>query len=85
MKKSRGGKPPLKERKMETVKDLKEFLQEQLDNLECYDDDQELKIASNTYFLTRAGATNILETPNGFVDLDNPVKENNEENDEEEE
>ena len=61
---------------LKTVKDLKEFLQEQLDNLDCYDDNQELNIAHNTYFLTRNGATNILETPKGFIDLDNPVKEN---------
>lgn len=64
---------------LRTVDDLKRFLQEQLDNLDCYDDNQELNVASNTYFLTRNGATNILETPKGFIDLDNPVKENEEE------
>ena len=64
---------------LKTIKDLKEFLQEQLDNLECYDDNQELNVASNTYFLTRNGATNILETSRGFIDLDNPVNENREE------
>lgn len=64
---------------LETIKDLKEFLQEQLDNLNCYNDNQELKIASSTYFLTRNGATNILETSRGFIDLDNPVNEDREE------
>lgn len=64
---------------LKTVKDLKEFLQEQLVKLECYDDDQKLNVAHNTYFLTRNGATNILETPKGFIDLDSPVEENEEE------
>lgn len=64
---------------LKTIGDLKQFLQEQLDNLDCYDDNQELNVASNTYFLTRNGATNILETSRGFIDLDNPVKENSEE------
>ena len=64
---------------LKTVKDLKQFLQEQLDNLDCYDDNQELNVASNTYFLTRNGATNILETSRGFIDLDNPTNESGEE------
>lgn len=64
---------------LKTIGDLKQFLQEQLDNLECYDDSQELNVAHNTYFLTRNGATNILETPSGFIDLDNPAKESSEE------
>lgn len=64
---------------LKTVKDLKQFLQEQLDNLDCYDDNQELNVASNTYFLTRNGATNILETSRGFIDLDNPINESREE------
>lgn len=65
--------------KLKNVADLKEFLQEKLDLLEGYDDDVELDVASNTYFLTRNGATNILETYRGFIDLDNPVKDNVEE------
>lgn len=64
---------------LKTVGDLKQFLQEQLDNLDCYDDNQELNVASNTYFLTRNGATNILETSGGFIDLDNPINESREE------
>lgn len=64
---------------LRTVDDLKRFLQEQLDNLDCYNGDEELNVAHNTYFLTRNGATNILETPKGFIDLDSPVKENEEE------
>jgi len=64
---------------LKTIGDLKQFLQEQLDNLDCYDDNQELNVASNTYFLTRNGATNILETSRGFIDLDNPAKESGEE------
>lgn len=64
---------------LKTIGDLKQFLQEQLDNLDCYDDNQELNVASNTYFLTRNGATNILETSRGFIDLDNPAKDSDEE------
>lgn len=62
---------------LRTVDDLKRFLQEQLNNLDVYNGDEELNVAHNTYFLTRNGATNILETPKGFIDLDSPVEENN--------
>ena len=64
---------------LKTVEDLKRFLQEQLDNLDVYNGDEKLNVAHNTYFLTRNGATNILETPKGFIDLDSPVEENEEE------
>lgn len=62
---------------LRTVKDLKEFLQEQLDNLECYDDEEKLKLVSNTYFLGNQYCFLALE--NGYLDFDDPVKENDEE------
>lgn len=66
-----------------TVRELKNYLQDALDNLEeNYEDDQEVRVVSNTYFLR--GATAILETRKGFVDLDNPVDEEDEDWDDEE-
>ena len=59
-----------------TVKDLKDFLKEQLENLESYDDDQKLKLVSNTYFL--GNQYSFLACSNGFLDFDDPVKENEE-------
>lgn len=57
-----------------TILELKNYLQDFIDNLEeNYEDDQEVRLVSNTYFLR--GATSILETRKGFVDLDNPVDE----------
>ena len=61
-----------------TIAELKNYLQEVIDNLEeNYDDNQEVRLVSNTYFLR--GATSILETRKGFVDLDNPIDEEEEE------
>ena len=61
-----------------TIKDLREHLQKYLDQIaERYDDNQALNIVNNTYFLR--GATNILEiSRKGFVDLDNPTDQDNE-------
>lgn len=62
---------------LRTVKDLKEFLQEQLDNLEVYDEEQKLQLVSNTYFLGNRYC--FLACGNGYLDFDDPVKENDEE------
>lgn len=57
-----------------TIQELKKYLQGTLDFLkQRFDDEDEVKVAHNTYRLTRNGATHILETSQGFVDLDNPV------------
>ena len=62
-----------------TIKQLKEHLQSVLDELDDFDDESEVRVVSNTYFLR--GATHILETRQGFIDLDNPVKESDEDDD----
>ena len=55
-----------------TIKELKEHLQSVIDYLEeHYFDENKVRVVSNTYFLR--GATHILETRQGFIDLDNPV------------
>lgn len=57
-----------------TIAELKNYLLEVIDNLEeNYEDDQKVRLVPNTYFLR--GATSILETREGFVDLDNPTDE----------
>lgn len=57
-----------------TIKELKEELQETLDFLEeSFDDEEQVRVVNNTYFLR--GATHILETKQGFVDLDRPIRE----------
>ena len=62
-----------------TIKQLKEHLQSVLDDLDNFDDESEVRVVSNTYFLR--GATHILETRQGFIDLDNPVSESEEDDD----
>jgi hypothetical protein len=63
-----------------TIKQLKEHLQSVLDELDDFDDESEVRVVSNTYFLR--GATHILETRQGFIDLDNPVRESEDDDDE---
>lgn len=62
-----------------TIRELKEHLQSVLDDLDNFDDESEVRVVSNTYFLR--GATHILETRQGFIDLDNPVSESEEDDD----
>lgn len=62
------------------VKDLKEHLQNILDELDCYKDEQEVKTVNNTYFLS--SKTNFLACPQGFIDLTEIVEcENDEDED----
>ena len=57
-----------------TIQELKKYLQGTLDFLEeRFNDEDEVEVVQNTYWLTRNGATHILETREGFIDLDNPV------------
>lgn len=56
---------------IKTIKDLKEHLQDILDDLEQYEDDVELEVVENTYWLK--GGTHFLATTNGFIDLDYPT------------
>ena len=58
---------------------LKAKLQEALDNLEYFEDEDEIDIAQNTYWV---GPNFISFGSIGFVDLENPVKEKEEEEEE---
>jgi len=65
-----------------TIQELKKELQDTLDFLEeRFDDEDEVELVQNTYWLTRNGATHILETRKGFIDLDNPVGYRDEDDD----
>ena len=65
-----------------TIGELKELLQEKIDNLTArYTDDQEVDVVSNTYFIRYRGG--ILETDEGFVSLDNPIEEDDQDDDDE--
>lgn len=61
-----------------TVRQLKDYLQGIIDDLENYDEDEEIAMVSNTYFLRNKD--NFLATRKGFIDLSNPI-ETDEEND----
>ena len=55
-----------------TVEALKEHLQNIIDNLDQFEDNEELKIVDNTYFLKNG--QNFIAIENvGFIDLDTPV------------
>ena len=57
---------------MTTINDLIRYLEGTIDFLkERFDSDQELKVFSNTYFMS--DTSHILEVRNGFIDLDNPI------------
>ena len=59
--------------KIKTIEDLKEHLQNILDELEDFDDDEEVVMVDNTYWLK--GGTHFLATTDGFIDLDHPIEE----------
>lgn len=58
------------------VKTLRRYLKDALTRLEYCDDEQEVNLVSNTYFLNHAYVfLGIAGYDGGYVDLDNPVKE----------
>ena len=57
-----------------TVADLKRKLQRYLDDLDDYNESDEVKVSCNTYGM----GNNFLATYEGFIDFDDPV-ENSEE------
>lgn len=59
---------------------LRQKLQEAIDSLDYFDDDDEVEVRSNTFGV---GPNFISFASIGFVDLDNPVKEKEEDEDEE--
>lgn len=66
-----------------TVKRLKKILQDAVDLLENYNDNDKVKLVSNTYFLDHPYVfLGIAGYEGGYVDLDNPVDIDDEEEDE---
>lgn len=63
-----------------TVSELKDLLQQALDNLEDYDDNRELNIESNTYYV-RGKYIGIPGV--GFIPLNDPVAADDDEDEEE--
>ena len=58
-----------------TIKDLKELLQKYIDELDdTYGEVAEVRLFTNTYFMRR-GDNFIAITGKGFIDLDNPLDE----------
>lgn len=70
-----------------TVGELKRKLERFINNLENYDDDKEVNMVSNTYFLGNAYYfLGVSGYDGGYIDLENPVEEDDEEDwDEEDE
>lgn len=69
-----------------TVSDLKDILQNALDNLEDYDDNQKVRLVSNTYFLGHANQfLGISGYDGGYLDLNNIEIEEEDEDEENEE
>lgn len=63
-----------------TVSDLKDLLQQALDNLEKYNDNQKLDIKTNTYWVRGK----FISIPGvGFIQLDDPVDNDDDEDEEE--
>lgn len=63
-----------------TVKGLRAKLQRALNNLEDYDDDQEVRMVSNTYFLGDCSFfLGISGYDGGYINLNDPVEEDEEE------
>lgn len=61
---------------MKTVNDLKAYLREIIDNLEeKYDGSEEIETVYNTYWVTSP----YIATRNGFISLESPVNEPEEE------
>lgn len=57
-----------------TIKDVKKLLQRYIDELEeNYDENAEIRLFTNTYFIDRGDT--FVATPRGFIDLDNPLDE----------
>lgn len=57
-----------------TVADLKRKLQRYLDDLDDYNESDEVKVSCNTYGM----GNNFLATYEGFIDFDDPVEDSEE-------
>ena len=66
-----------------TVSKLKRILRESLETLEQFEDDREVKMVSNTYFLRGAyHFLGIAGYDGGYIDLEDPVYEDEEDEEE---
>ena len=57
-----------------TVAELKEMLQNWIDELDNYSDDDKVNMSCNTYGM----GNNFIATYNGFIDMNDPVKDSEE-------
>ena len=57
-----------------TVQDLKSRLERIINELNCYDDEEEVRVSCNTYGMSNYGK-GFLACREGFIDLSNPVGE----------
>ena len=65
-----------------TVKQLKNILEDALNDLESFNDTDTVRMVSNTYFLHGASRfLGISGYDGGYIDLSNPVEEDDEEGD----
>lgn len=65
-----------------TVKKLRKILEDTLRDLDCYDDDQEVKMVSNTYFLGNPRYfLGVSGYDGGYISFDEPVEDDEEDED----
>ena len=65
-----------------TVKKLRKILEDTLRDLDCYDDDQEDKMVSNTYFLGNPRYfLGVSGYDGGYISFDEPVEDDEEDED----
>lgn len=57
-----------------TVQQLRELLESWIDDLDNYEDNDEVKVSCNTYGM----GNNFIATYNGFIDMNDPVKDQEE-------
>ena len=63
------------------VSKLKQYLQNAIDELDEFNDDDQVHMVTNTYFLN---SSNFIGTHEGYVDLDNIRVDDSDDDDEEE-
>ena len=67
-----------------TVRKVKQLLQDAIEILDNYEDDKEVKMVSNTYFLGHPYCfLGISGYDGGYIDLDEPVDETDDDEDDE--
>lgn len=56
------------------VSSLRNLLEGYLEDLECYNGNDEVKLSANTYGMSN----NFIATYNGYIDMNDPVKDSEE-------